>query len=471
MMINADVSSLPYGINCHLSKNDVLAKIKNAGIKWIRIDIDWSVAEPSNNKYNFTEIDRVINYAHSNGLSVLAIIAYTPDWANNKKGSNYPPDNIQHWKDFVHYVVKRYKSKVKYWNIWNEPNLERFFALKKDAFVNQIFLPAAKIIRGLDSGAFIVGPELSHHNSEGHEWYFWLKYILTTCKDYIDIVSHHIYKDEGVYYVYEVLQDGEQYLPSVMEIIEETGHGSKPFWITEIGWHTAKFSENVQAERYLEMLQWRKKENYPNKLFFYEIIATPGTGIDPFGILRSNLKEKPAYGVYRDYVAGKYPDLPADDDDNANKKCYVEETVDSSNVSLSQNFMSDLRDFRNVLNRFSNSTKDLVEHYYKLSGEMVSLSLSDSRIYRLSLKIMSDLNKLSVAGKGIKLKMKLDDGMILGIKTLIVLLKEKQLSKSMLAIVEWGERQIRLIETGSIDHYLFRHADREIKVLNKSLVK
>jgi len=206
-----------------------------AGITWIRVDVNWPQIEGSKGDFNFTELDRVATYAAANGLSVYATIAYTPVWANGNVGFNYPAADINDWKNFVATIVTRYKTKIKYWGIWNEPNLRNFFGFGKDIFVQNVLLPAVQTIRTVDPSAFIVGPELAHLTSSGVEWYFWMKYILDNAGGYFDIISHHIYEDLGVYVMYELLEVGDNLIPSVKQIIEESGQGGKPFWITETG--------------------------------------------------------------------------------------------------------------------------------------------------------------------------------------------------------------------------------------------
>ena len=463
-----NVSPLPYGVNAHLVKNNVLAKIKSAGIKWIRIDIFWNLVEYQKGKYNYTEVDRVINYAHKNGLSVLAVLTGTPNWACSNKGPNYPANNVSNWSNFVTKMVQRYKSKVKYWNIWNEPNLKRFFIYDKDVFVNKIFLPGAKALRSADRSAFIVGPGLSHSQEQDQEWFFWLKYILTTCKDYIDVVSHHMYKDEGPYYMYISLEEGEHFLPAVKEIIEETGHGDKPFWIAETGWHTGKFSESVQADYYLEMLQRRKMKDYPNKIFFYEIIDDPSPGANPFGILMANLREKTAFEVYRDFIAGKYPDFEGDDPEQNSEKCYFEETVANTNVSVNSGFMNQLRGFRDGMIGFSTATENLVRSYYALGDEMVKVSMSDSRIFSLSTDLIGKLDELLTKGDGHSLfRQKLDRKTILKATQLIILLKEKELSPALSNLVRWGEAQLEHIKNRSIRDIFIRHTEEKSSKIEK----
>ena len=348
-----NISPLPYGINVHLAQNNTLAKVRAAGIAWIRIDINWSVIETSKGKFNYSEVDRVVNYSAANGLSIYASISFTPSWANGKKGKTYPASNVADWKNFVSRTIARYKNKIKYWGIWNEPNLKLFFALGKDKFVQQVLLPAAQTIRAADPAAFIVGPELSHKTETGTEWYFWMKYILDNAGNYFDIISHHIYEDHGVYYLYELLEAGDKFIPAVKTIIEESGQGNKPFWITETGWNTSQYSEIMQANRYLDMLHNRARRNYPQKVFFYSIIDDPDPAVLPWGILRRNLEPKPAYTSYKDYIAGLIPDPGNPDEDIVNNKCYAEQTVNNGAPAAQNPALQKMRQSRDFLRGYS----------------------------------------------------------------------------------------------------------------------
>jgi hypothetical protein len=459
----ANVSILPYGINVHNVDNDVLQKVVYAGLKWGRTGANWSAVEIRKGAFDWTQVDRVVNYADSHDLSILFVIAYTPGWANGNKGLNYPPDNVSDWENFVRITVNRYKTKVKYWNIWNEPNSLDFFALGKDEFVEKIFLPAARVIRSADPAAFIVGPGLAHLTSLNAEWYFWLKYILTQCSDYIDIVSHHIYKNEGVYYIYELLEIGEPLIPSVRSIIEETGHSSKPFWITETGWNTSEFSESVQAERYLEMLQKQRAERFPDKIFFYEIIDDPSPGIDPWGILRSDRSEKPAYNVYKDFIAGLYPDGGGGDGngENGKKKCYAEETLKSIRTGGRSKVLSNLRYLRDTLNNFSPAAQKLTRGYYRFNEQFLELALSDSRIYRLGLELINKSHRFIAKNRDGYLSQTLETDIISKAGDLIVLLKNKKTSKPFKAMVTWAETQLKLLKKMPLMDYLLKHLDKE----------
>ena len=419
------VSPDPYGINVHLAKSSTLAKVKAAGIGWMRIDINWNLIEPSRGKFNFSEVDRVVNYAAANGLSILACISYTPAWANGEKinWTAYPADDVNHWRSFVNRVITRYRNSVKYWSIWNEPNLRDFFAPGKDVFVQQVLLPAAEVIRATDPSAFIVGPDLSHKTEIGTEWYFWLKYILDYAGAYFDVISHHLYEDLGVYYMFELLEDGDGILPAVKEIIEESGHGDKPFWITETGWNTSKFSESMQSSRYLEMLQTRARKNYPHKIFFYEIIDDPAPNVAPWGIIRSDGKVKPAYDVYRDFIAGLFTDPGEPVDNISDKKCYAEQTLSAAPESGGNTTLRKLRDLRDELRAYSAGAQEKVNAYYELNQAFLKIALADSRVAGLGREIIRGATALSEENNGLNLNRPLPERIFSKTAALVEILK------------------------------------------------
>ena len=331
----------------------------------------------------------MVNYAAANGLSVYASIGSTPGWANGKKGRNYPANNVADWKNFVTRTVARYKNQVKYWGIWNEPNLKDFFALGKDIFVQQVLLPAAQAIRAADPAAFIVGPDLSHKTDPGTEWYFWMKYILDNAGSYFDIISHHIYEDLGVYFHVRAAGTGRQVHPGGQNDRRGVGTGRQAFLD-----HGDRLEHKHNSRKPCRpTATWTCCTPAParttrKKCSFMRSSTIPGPASGPFGILRSNLEAKPAYDAYRDYIAGLYPDPGNPDEGKINKKCYVEQTAGNGapveqNPSLQTMFRS--RDF---LRGYSAAASDTVDIYYQWNEEFQEIALADSRVFNLGREIL-----------------------------------------------------------------------------------
>src|SRR4030042_3686535 len=98
--------------------------------------ICWPEIQPNKDQWNFTLIDKAIILAEENNIEIVINIGLSPKWAaarpNNKSGygeelTASEPANIEDWKTYVRTLAERYKGKIKYWEIWNEPDLKLFY--------------------------------------------------------------------------------------------------------------------------------------------------------------------------------------------------------------------------------------------------------------------------------------------------------------------------------------------------------
>jgi hypothetical protein len=131
------------------------ANVPVAGVRLWDTQTSWSTTNTSPGVYDWSSLDFRVNQALSNKVDVLYDFARTPTWAqcaNNNPlcgsadtsiicayatipaeggpGECFPPADLnvdgsgsnQHWIDWVTAVVTRYKGKISYYEIWNEPN-------------------------------------------------------------------------------------------------------------------------------------------------------------------------------------------------------------------------------------------------------------------------------------------------------------------------------------------------------------
>ncbi len=90
----------------------------------------WSRLNPSNGVYDWTHSDAYINYYHGQGKSVCFTLVSTPTWAATTAdldpygivGGGSPPTSQVHVSTFITQLVTRYLGKIKWLEIWNEPN-------------------------------------------------------------------------------------------------------------------------------------------------------------------------------------------------------------------------------------------------------------------------------------------------------------------------------------------------------------
>lgn len=313
-------SSSPYGINIHAPGGAelefLLDKVEAAGIGWVRIDFVWALVELQDDVYDWTLYDDIVAAAQARRLQILAIIAYTPDWATDGPPISGVPRSVADWEEFCFLAAARYAQTIHSWEVWNEPNLDHFWDGSRSEYIDLILRPAADAIRAADPDAQVGGPALAHLISGDRDWYRWLLEVLEQAGDRLDFATHHAYDSDGHDDVTEKLNadtvfGGNPALwdlvpPSTREVLTEAGWFPRPVWLTETGWATDQVSEAQQATYYEGLLsQWFEGDplqDWIDKIFFYVIQDFTMPEIPLWGILRTDGSEKPAYAAYRDFI-------------------------------------------------------------------------------------------------------------------------------------------------------------------------
>ena len=67
-----------------------LEEYRKAGITWLRLDLPWSVIEKQPGSFDWQRWDSLVDTARAAGLSVLGILAYSPDWARTGSHGSRP---------------------------------------------------------------------------------------------------------------------------------------------------------------------------------------------------------------------------------------------------------------------------------------------------------------------------------------------------------------------------------------------
>jgi hypothetical protein len=149
----------PFGVSMHIDGGyeynqmpENLRLVHEAGIRWVRTDVVWSSVERPQGVWHFDNFDRVVAEAEKQGLQVLALLLYNVSWANPAY------EHPEAWLAYVEKVVTRYKSKVRHWEIWNEPNLYPRFWDRPDDAVGYVRLLEAtyRKIKEIDPGLVVI---------------------------------------------------------------------------------------------------------------------------------------------------------------------------------------------------------------------------------------------------------------------------------------------------------------------------
>ena len=120
-----------------------LDRAKEANATLIRTTVYWDRMAPTrparaidafDPAYKFEDLDELVRNAQLRGMEVLLTIWGTPAWANGGKGRNRLPTKLADLQAFSRALATRYSGRyrgyphVRFYSVWNEPNLELFLA-------------------------------------------------------------------------------------------------------------------------------------------------------------------------------------------------------------------------------------------------------------------------------------------------------------------------------------------------------
>ena len=93
-----------------------------------------NAVDPFDPAYIFDDVDEAVRSAQATDQEVILTISGTPRWANGGRNANVMPANVSDFTSFSRAIASRYSGRfmgypfVRFWSIWNEPNLQLFLA-------------------------------------------------------------------------------------------------------------------------------------------------------------------------------------------------------------------------------------------------------------------------------------------------------------------------------------------------------
>jgi polysaccharide biosynthesis protein PslG len=294
--------------------------MKASGVETVRVAFDWRAAQPDEGgPISFADTDAVVAAAAARGILVLPVVHRTPRWAGSG-GAASTPRGTAAYVTFLRALVARYgpsgslwtgqpalpRVPIRDWQIWNEPNLTRYWSTQPFAKPYVKLLRASRrALRAADPGSRTILAGLPNES-----WIALRKVYRAGGRGAFDAVALHPYtgKPKNVVKLVRLAR----------KAMRKFGDRRKPVWLTELSWPASQgktrgapgfvTTERGQASRLkkaLKLLAAARKRLRIERVVWYTWLSLEG-GKNSFawsGLRRvrgNQLVTARSFSVYRD---------------------------------------------------------------------------------------------------------------------------------------------------------------------------
>lgn len=199
------------------------------GVNMIRLEFPWRFLEPQRGAYDWARADLIVREAARFNVQLQPIIVWSPAWV----GAPSSAPNPQDFKTFATALTSRYHSSIHYWELWNEPDLAKYWNAGERSYVQNVLIPGYQGIKAADPGALVImgGPSWASQD--------WYNGIYTYGGgDSFDIIAWHSYGNVSA----ALLSARNTYL-----ILNYHHQTQKPLWLGEFGVQDSTTIDDAQT--------------------------------------------------------------------------------------------------------------------------------------------------------------------------------------------------------------------------------
>ena len=345
--------------------------LRDGGFHFARVQFPWEDIEVcgkgdfrdcrggSEGQSTWIKYDYIVAQARQHDVELIVRLDRPPDWAREAALASAevqaavavgrpvtgPPDRFEDYADFAGAIAHRYGDDLRFYQIWNEPNLPGEWNYRRQDpsdFVRLLRL-AREAITTADADAVVLFPALSPTDGEDPSATNDLDYLQGIYdaggRDAFDIMSAQLYglgqPPEERRYVkpntsllrpIETRTDvGRVVL--LREVMERNGDAGKAVWISELGWNSAppgmqhpwgmSVTEEQKA-RYLVAAMERARREWPwvgaMCVWMFRWGGDAPHPSDPtpyFQLVDFDFRPLPAFSALADYLSALPPVSPA----------------------------------------------------------------------------------------------------------------------------------------------------------------
>lgn len=280
----------PYGANFFLTQEveewkiiKTLEMAREAGIGWVKQQFPWEEVEPERGKFldprtgrsAWEKFDRIVDLCNRYGLRIIARLDRPPAWSKAENvGFPGPPDNYQDFGNYVYDFVNRYRGRVRYIQIWNEPNLWYEWGNQSPNAAQYVMLLkiAYQNAKAADPNVIVLSaplaPTLERSDRAISELDFLDQMYRAGARPYFDILSANAF---GFGWPPDDPPSADKLnfarIILLREVMERNGDAGKAIWFNEFGWNAApadfpperliwqRVSEQLQADYTVRAIQ------------------------------------------------------------------------------------------------------------------------------------------------------------------------------------------------------------------------
>jgi hypothetical protein len=220
------------------------ATMRRTGVESERFEIAWDLVEPTQGHFDFAATDRKVAAAARNGIEVLGLVVRSPNWAASTPGQPFsPPRDPATYAAFLRTLIARYgprgnfwtanpslpRHPVRYWQIWNEPNIAvNFVGVASWPRRYALLLRAAyRAVHAADDGARVVMAGLANFS-----WRDLSKAYRAGARGSFDVAAVHPFSGRA--------SNSVKITRLNRDVMNRNGDTRKPIWLTELTWSSAK---------------------------------------------------------------------------------------------------------------------------------------------------------------------------------------------------------------------------------------
>ena len=285
--------SMEGGVENHQRALDLC---RDAGVKLVRDEIHWDRVEREKGVLSIEGniIANVENTVKA-GIDPMIILDYGNKFYDN---GNAPvsKEAVEGFARYCEFMARTFKGRIKYWEVWNEPNAEGFWRPTPNPKDYANLLKAAyKACKAGNPDCTVIGMATSEIPFDFIE-----AVLKEGASKSMDVLSVHPYRYPTAPEAGNLAAD----LARLRDLMKRYGMKDKPIWITEIGWPTHIGAKGITPERQANMLVRAYIEAMSagvETIFWYWF---GNDGPDPeynehhFGIRFKDGSPKPAYVAY-----------------------------------------------------------------------------------------------------------------------------------------------------------------------------